>query len=265
VAVQARNEEDTNMTMNSKWVGVAALGAVMVVSGACSTKRYAREQAAASANELAVKMNEKDTQLQAGIEANGEQITELSGVTREHDQKITALDSTVKTVDQKAGTALQTGQAAQSAADKANSQIAMLDEKFSRPKKMEVVEEVAIPFKFDSAKLDPAHDARLADLVQKLKSNQEAVLVLEGRTDSTGNDQYNIELGNKRVAAIERYLVVNSGVPIHQVYKMSFGADNPIAENTSREGREKNRVVVLRLLAPAAGDSSLSTSTATSR
>lgn len=242
-----------SMTTSSRWITVGAISAMMLVSGACSTKRYVREQVNARANELAVRMDEKDAQLEAGIQNNSGQITELSGVTREHTNQINTLDTGLKATDQKATSAIATGSAAQATANQAVTQVAELDAKFGRRNHLEQAEEATVLFELGSARLDASNDARLNDIAAKLKANPDAVLVLEGRTDATGDAAYNIQLGEKRISAIERFLVVGHNVPVHQIYKMSYGEDNPVAENKTREGRAMNRAVVLKLMAPATG------------
>jgi len=236
--------------MTSKWITVGAMSAAMLVSGACSTKRYVREQVNARANELSVRMDEKDQKLEAGIQNNSSQISELGGVTREHTNQINTLDTGLKATDQKAASAIATGSAAQATANQAVTEIAALDAKFGRRNHLEQMEEATVLFELGSARLDATNDTRLNDIANKLKSNPDAVLVLEGRTDATGDPNYNIALGEKRIATIERFLVVGHNVPIHQIYKMSYGEDNPVAENKTREGRAMNRAVVLKLMAP---------------
>ena len=93
-------------------------------------------------------------------------------------------------------------------------------------------------------------DALLDDLARRMLEHPDAILVLEGRTDSTGNDSYNVRLGERRLETVIRYLVVDQGVPIHRLHKMSFGEARPVAPNNSREGRAQNRSVVIQLLEP---------------
>jgi outer membrane protein OmpA-like peptidoglycan-associated protein len=238
------------MIMSNKWMAVGALSATMLVSGACSTKRYVREQVNARSNELTVKMEEKDASLESSIQSTASQVNELSGVSREHGQRITTLDTGLKATDEKAANAMTTGSAAQNTANQAMSQISALDDRFARRNKMEQKEESTVLFTLGSAKIDPDNDTQLNEIASKLKQNPDLVLVLEGRTDATGDALYNIQLGQKRMEAIERFLVVNQGVPVHQIFKMSYGEDNPMAENSTREGRKQNRAVVLRLMAP---------------
>jgi len=49
---------------------------------------------------------------------------------------------------------------------------------------------------------------------------------------------------------VKRYLVVDKSIPMYRIHQTSFGAARPIAENTSRQGREKNRVVAVSVLVP---------------
>jgi len=249
----------------SRWMAVGTISALMLVSGACSTKRYVRDTVNTRATELSAKMEEKDAQLESSIQQNASQVNELSGVTREHGTQIAKLDTEVKATDEKATSAISTGTAAQTAATKALNEIQGLNNKFGNRNKMEQKEEAAVLFKSGSAKLNKEEEAKLSEFAEKVKQNPDAVLVLEGRTDATGDPQYNIQLGEKRISTIERSLVVGQSVPVHQIYKMSYGEDNPAADNKTREGRAQNRAVVMRLFVPAVGGSSSDTMTSSNQ
>jgi outer membrane protein OmpA-like peptidoglycan-associated protein len=201
-------------------------------------------------SELEAKVNEKDAALENSISSNSGQITELASVSREHGQQITTLDTGLKATDGKATQAMTTGQAAQTAANDAMGRVRTLDEQFQGRNNYGTLSEESIPFKFGSATIDDEHTAALDQMAQRLKSDANAILVLEGRTDNVGEENYNIQLGEKRLDSVVRYLVVEQGVAMHQIYKMSFGEARPIAANDSREGRAQNRAVVLRLMGP---------------
>src|SRR5262245_44548901 len=108
----------------SRWMAVGTMSALMLVSGACSTKRYVRDTVNNRANELSAKMDEKDASLEQSIQNNASQVTELSGVTREHGTQIQRLGTDVKAADEKAASAMSTGNAAKTSADKALTDIA---------------------------------------------------------------------------------------------------------------------------------------------
>jgi outer membrane protein OmpA-like peptidoglycan-associated protein len=80
--------------------------------------------------------------------------------------------------------------------------------------------------------------------------NPDAIVVLEGRTDSVGSKDYNVKLGERRIEAVRRYLAVEKGVPVYRIHDISFGAEKPVAENKTRDGREKNRAVTMTILVP---------------
>lgn len=69
------------------------------------------------------------------------------------------------------------------------------------------------------------------------------VIVIAGYTDSVGTEDYNYELGQKRAEKVAGYLVGREGVDPTQVRVVSYGASNPIADNSSARGRRSNRRV----------------------
>ncbi len=125
-----------------------------------------------------------------------------------------------------------------------------LDEKFQNRNSYSAVSEDLIPFRFGSATIEEDQKPVLNQIAEAMRGNTDAVLVLEGRTDATGDPLYNIRLGERRLDSVLRYLVVDREVPMHRVHKMSFGEDRPVASNDTTEGRAQNRSVVLRVLVP---------------
>ena len=225
----------------------------MGLTSGCASKKYVRTQVNTSANEISARMEEKDRNLQNGIDANSSQVNELSGVTREHTQQIVSLDSGLKATDGKATQAMNIGQGAQSTANEASGHVNQLDMEFQNRNHYSTVNEQSILFAFGSAKVDKESLATLDEIAQLTKDSPDAILVLEGRTDATGDSAYNIQLGEKRLDAVVRYLVVEQAVPLHQIYKMSFGEARPVASNDTREGRAQNRAVVVHVMEPNAG------------
>lgn len=228
---------------------LTVLTTVGITSG-CASKKYVRTQVGNSANEISSRMDEKDKNLQNGIDENGNQISELSGVTREHSQQIGALDSGLKATDGKATQAMTVGQGAQTAANQANRHVGVLDQQFQNRNNYSQLSENSIQFKFNSFTIEKDQFAHLDQLASQLKSDPNAILVLEGRTDNVGDPTYNIQLGEKRLEAVSRYLIVEQGVAMQQIYKTSFGEDKPVSDNKTREGRAQNRAVVVRVMAP---------------
>lgn len=230
------------------WI-VMALGTT-VLAGGCATKKYVRTRVDDSSHELNARMDTDEAAIKGSISSTQGQVEELNGITRDHSQKIAGLDDGLKQTDGKAQQALSTGQNAQSSANKAIGQVSMLDNKFQNRNHYVALNEEKVQFKFNSAKLEPDFKKVLDDIAQQLKQNPDTILVMEGHTDSTGPDDYNIQLGQKRVDAVVRYLVVDQDVPINRISNLSFGKDRPVAENKTKDGRKLNRSVVVRVMAP---------------
>jgi outer membrane protein OmpA-like peptidoglycan-associated protein len=103
-------------------------------------------------------------------------------------------------------------------------------------------------FGFNSAELSDNTKAILDEFLSLVKSeNRNVFIEIHGHTDSTGPDEYNRELGLKRAEMTKSYLFGN-GVPLHKLSTISYGESEPVADNDTREGRAKNRRVVILVL-----------------
>jgi outer membrane protein OmpA-like peptidoglycan-associated protein len=105
---------------------------------------------------------------------------------------------------------------------------------------------IALYINFDFAKATLKTDAQpaLAQVQALLKDNPTLKLAIEGHTDNIGNDDYNQKLSAQRAAAVVDILV-KSGVAVDRLKSAGYGASKPTADNTSSEGRGRNRRVEL--------------------
>lgn len=101
-----------------------------------------------------------------------------------------------------------------------------------------------IYFNSDSYTLTAEHKEQLRFKANWMKHDVQKVII-EGYTDSDGSEEYNIELSKKRANAVADYFKLfdfKEGL-ISQV--SGYGEANPIAKNTTEEGKAKNRRVVI--------------------
>jgi peptidoglycan-associated lipoprotein len=96
-------------------------------------------------------------------------------------------------------------------------------------------------FAFDSANLTQETRRQIDRFVDDKKDLNDALFVVVGHTDNTGSENYNFELGQKRAISVARYLISRKGMDPLRVTAVSYGANAPLADNTTREGRRKNR------------------------
>ena len=98
-------------------------------------------------------------------------------------------------------------------------------------------------FALDSDSLSPDARQQIDGFLSDLETTENSVFLITGHTDSTGSEQHNFELGEKRARNVARYLISHKGIdPLH-VTTTSYGASAPIGKNTTAEGRQKNRRV----------------------
>jgi len=107
-------------------------------------------------------------------------------------------------------------------------------------------------FKFDSAELAPNAESVLDENITKgqsvkLLQNPDIRIEVAGHTDSVGNDAYNLALSERRANTVRDYLI-KKGVPADRLTAKGYGETEPVADNSTEEGRSLNRRVGLRII-----------------
>jgi len=102
-----------------------------------------------------------------------------------------------------------------------------------------------VDFALNSAQLTPESTEVLDNTARQLNKYPELVVEVRGYTDSTGSAAYNLKLSQQRAESVRNYLKEH-GVTNRMTAK-GFGPADPIAENTTKEGRLANRRVVLHI------------------
>ena len=97
-------------------------------------------------------------------------------------------------------------------------------------------------FGFDKTDIGSQYSDDLDELAMFLKKNSNAYALLVGYTDSTGSEEYNLGLSNRRADSVADYLMQN-GVSSDQIVVNWYGEANPIADNSTAGGRAQNRRV----------------------
>jgi OOP family OmpA-OmpF porin len=98
-------------------------------------------------------------------------------------------------------------------------------------------------FDFDSAQVKPEADSKLRELVREMGQASNIVSIdVVGNTDSTGPESYNQGLSERRANAVKEAMV-GLGVNDALINSTGVGESNPVASNSTREGRAQNRRV----------------------
>lgn len=104
-----------------------------------------------------------------------------------------------------------------------------------------------VSFASDKADLLPESYPALDRVLQALLVTPLAKLEIAGYTDNSGTTEVNHELSQKRADAVKAYLI-SKGVDPARLMAKGYGEEKPVADNSTPEGREKNRRVELHLL-----------------
>ena len=80
----------------------------------------------------------------------------------------------------------------------------------------------------------------LDKVVRTLQANKKIEVEIRGYTDNTGRYETNMRLSQQRADAVKIYLM-NNGIDAYRIRTKGFGPESPIAPNSTREGRAKNR------------------------
>ena len=101
-------------------------------------------------------------------------------------------------------------------------------------------------FDTDTARLQPSSQEQLKNVAEILKAYPKIKVKIGGYTDNTGNQAANQKLSQERAESVMNELVA-MGISADRVRAEGYGSENPVADNSTDEGRQKNSRVALRV------------------
>jgi len=104
-----------------------------------------------------------------------------------------------------------------------------------------------VTFDVDSSSLKPQFRTTLDQIAVSMNQYPNSLIDVYGHTDSTGSDQYNQALSERRASTVANYLAMH-GVSAARVRSQGFGESMPVASNETIEGRAGNRRVEIKIV-----------------
>ncbi|HZS10264.1 MAG TPA: OmpA family protein [Blastocatellia bacterium] len=148
-----------------------------------------------------------------------------------------------------ANTAKGGARAAQETADAAIAGVNSTNQRISSIDEYEPAKTTSVNFKVNSAVLSPEAKIALDEIAGAAKTQKAFVIEVMGFASADGDADKNRALSQKRADAVVRYLAENHMIPLRRIVTpFGYGAANPVADNSSKEGREQNRRVEVRIL-----------------
>lgn len=103
--------------------------------------------------------------------------------------------------------------------------------------------QIDVKFPTGSSRIDAAGEAEVKKFAEKMAQYPQTNVEIGGHTDNTGNANTNRKLSQARADAVRKMLIEKFGVEASRLTAVGYGPDKPIADNTTKEGRDKNRRV----------------------
>ncbi|MFP3982762.1 MAG: OmpA family protein [Desulfurivibrionaceae bacterium] len=117
-----------------------------------------------------------------------------------------------------------------------------IEEMLSRDKKIKLV--LNVEFDFDKSEIRPMFHDEIKKVADFLKTYPHTRALLEGHTDSVGPESYNQKLSLRRARSVRNYLVDELGIDKDRLMVRGAGETEPVADNSSAAGRQRNRRMV---------------------
>ncbi len=200
-----------------------------------------------------IRFNESDLRVARAVESRAAPLEDRASTTESKlsqvEQNAQRLSGQMDELAAVANTAKGGAKAAQETADSAVAGVNATNDRISALDDYEPQSVAAINFKVGSAVLSQDAKAKLDDVATKALNSKGYVVEVSGFADTTGSLSRNRALSQRRADTVIRYLVENHRIPLRRIVTpYGYGESNPVAENTSREGRAQNRRVEVKLL-----------------
>jgi outer membrane protein OmpA-like peptidoglycan-associated protein len=200
-----------------------------------------------------IRFNDTDLRTARTVEANvtpvENRVGEAEGRIGQVEQNSQRLSGQLDELAAVSNAARGGAKAAQETADAAVAGVSATNERISALDDYQVQNNTSILFRVGSAVLSPQSKQQLDQIAQQALQAKGYVLEVSGFASADGSTEANRRLSQRRADTVIRYLVENHNIPLRRIVTpYGYGEAQPVAENTTREGREQNRRVEVKVL-----------------
>jgi outer membrane protein OmpA-like peptidoglycan-associated protein len=191
------------------------------------------------------------TELVAYIESLREQAAQAERDVADMRTRVAALEEEIRDLDERLGGVSQERVALVQrleAEERIREQFATIENIFerdearvSREGNRMIIRLVGLTFQSGQHVVRPAYRQLLAKVQQAAEVFPRSQITVEGHTDAYGGDENNLALSRRRAEAVSAYLTTELNVPAFRLSSVGYGETQPIANNDTEQGRERNR------------------------
>lgn len=214
-----------------------------LAAGGCATKKFVRNNVGPLAERVDTLENHNKDQ--------GAKIDKL-------ETAVSEADKLAQTADQKAENAAERSQNAHALAEKSQQaaanatsttkeELSDLENKVESLHNYRLATQVTVLFELESSELSEEGKRQLDRAAAGVVQDAPCKVEIIGYTDTTGSSRYNLALSERRAKEVVLYLAGQHGIPLRQIHMLGLGSANPAEDNDTREGRQMNRRVEVRV------------------
>jgi outer membrane protein OmpA-like peptidoglycan-associated protein len=222
-------------------IGVLLPSVLVMAAGCVATRGWVQQTLGQRASEIDQRVSAVDSERKQEAARLDQQVRE--GTKRLEGVEVSVRDSgqRLDTMGQDVNAANKAAMDARLRADEVDGRLTRL---WDRRNVRNLSDSITVQFGFNRASLDDAAQTALVALVRELQQNPKLMVELEGYADPKGAREYNVQLSQRRVEAVRRYLVQN-GIELARINSIGLGPiDDPKTPDASKR-RVTVKVLVL--------------------
>lgn len=104
-----------------------------------------------------------------------------------------------------------------------------------------IVRLTGLSFTSGKSAIEPQFYSLLTKTKQIIDSYERSTVTIQGHTDSVGNEKSNLKLSKDRAESVRQYFLANTDITEDRIKAVGFGSSQPVAVNTTKDGRAQNR------------------------
>ena len=209
------------------FVAAGALGSLLLAQGCIATRDWVKEQMDPVSTRVS-QSEERLTKAENQIGSLGNRTTGVEGKLGQFEGRLGQFEGRLGQVDAKTDKALNT----------------LANLRLERRFVIDMKE--GANFAFNSTALPAQAQKEIDGFLSDLKGDAagaDTIFLVAGHTDNVGSEDVNYELGKKRADAVSRYLITQKKMDPLKVVSVSYGESAPLQDNSTGQGRAKNRRV----------------------
>jgi outer membrane protein OmpA-like peptidoglycan-associated protein len=214
-----------------------------LVTSNCATKKFVHNNVDPLAQRVDTLENQNKDQ-GAAIANLNTAVSDADELAQTADRKS---DDAAKQAQSAYALAEKTQQTAANATSVVREGLSELENKVESLNNYRLATQITVLFDLESSKLSEEGKRQLDQAAASMVQDAPCVIEILGYTDTTGSSSYNLTLSEQRAKEVFLYLVGQQGIPLRQIHMVGLGSANPAEDNDTREGRQMNRRVEVRV------------------